>query len=200
MKQFIETICILDGKPIHLMWHQRRVDSTLAHFYPHHHHSWRLEECIQVPSELCESPSKCRILYDAHHFEIHYEPFTKKTISSLKIVEASPEIEYSYKYADRSVLEDLFGKKDEADDILISREGWVTDTSIANIAFMANGRWYTPSLPLLAGTTWKRLVSERILIPKPINLKEILNFECFKVYNALHDFETAAQWPVSNIR
>ena len=45
------------------------------HFYPQHRHSWHLEECVNVPSELSVGQVKCRIIYDAHHFEIHYQPF-----------------------------------------------------------------------------------------------------------------------------
>ena len=200
MKQFIETICIREGKPQHLEWHQRRVDATLSHFYPHHQHTWHLAECIDVPSGLCEGDAKCRILYDAHHFEVHHESYEPREISTLRIVEAPPDLEYNYKYADRAALEDLYSKRADSDDILISKDGWITDTSIANIAFMVNDRWYTPSAPLLAGTTWKRLVFERILIPKPINLEEIINFDAFKVFNALHNFDAIKASPVGNIK
>lgn len=200
MKQFIETICIRDGKPQNLLWHQRRVDATLTHFYSHHKHTWPLEECISVPADHPDDLFKCRIVYDAHHFEIHYKPFTRRHVNTLKIVEAPPEIDYSYKYADRDLLEELFTLKSDADDILISRNGWITDTSNANIAFKINNRWYTPSIPLLAGTTWKRLIWEGILIPRPINLKELLTFETFKVFNALHNFEETIDSPVRNIK
>ncbi len=199
MKQFLETICIRDDVPQHLEWHQRRVDATLHHFYPDHRHSWALGACIDVPLENQSDVVRCRILYDAHHFSIQYFPYTPRVIKSLKLVEAPPGLEYRYKYADRKMLEDLYQQRGNADDILITRDGWVTDTSIANIAFQKNGRWYTPSIPLLAGTTWKRLVTEGILIAKPINLQEFLNFDCFKIFNAMNEFETAIESPVNSI-
>ncbi|HJW30290.1 MAG TPA: aminotransferase class IV, partial [Saprospiraceae bacterium] len=89
-------------------------------------------------------------------------------------------------YADRKIIEDLFSKKGEADDILMTRSGWIMDTSIANIAFRKGERWYTPAQPLLAGTTWKRLISERLLIPRPIHQDEISSFEAFKIFNAMN--------------
>lgn len=96
--------------------------------------------------------------------------------------------DYSYKYADRSVLEDLFSQRKDADDILITRDGWITDTSIANIAFRKNDRWYTPSIPLLAGTTWKRLVSSGVLIPRPIHQDDLLRFDTFRIFNAMNEW------------
>lgn len=200
MKQFIETIAVDESKPLHLEWHQRRVDSTMQYFYPGHNHSWQLEKCIEVPEDFQNGLVKCRILYDAHHFSIHYSAYTPKNIASLKLVQLPQEFDYRYKYADRSMLEHLYGMRDDADDVLLAHENWITDSSVANIAFKKKGKWYTPSNPLLAGTTWKRLIMKGILKPRPINLKELQTFEAFKVFNALHDFETAMESPVGNIR
>ena len=200
MNQFIETIAVHEGRPRQLVWHQRRVDSTMQHFYPGHKHSWDLEKCIDVPENFQTGLIRCRILYDAHHFSIHYYPFSPRKIESLKLVPLPKDFDYRYKYADRSMLESLYQMREDADDILLLNEGWVTDSSVANIAFKKNGTWYTPSNPLLAGTTWKRLISEGILRPRPINLKELQTFEAFKVFNALHNFETAMESPVGNIR
>ncbi len=199
MKQFLETICILNGVPQHLDWHQRRVDATMQHFYPEHHHSWALVSCIDVPSEFLSGTVRCRIEYDAHHFSIHYFPYTPKTISTLNLVEVPVGLDYSYKYADRKIIEDLFERREEADDILMTRDGWITDTSIANISFQKNGRWYTPSIPLLAGTTWKRLVSSGILVPSPIHFTQLHMFDSFKVYNAMNDWNRENSSAVQNI-
>ena len=200
MKQFLESICIRDGHPQHLHWHQRRIDATLQHFYPAHHHTWNLQECINIPVEFQAGLVKCRIIYDAHHFESHFYPYQQKEIQTLKAVQIPTNYDYRYKYLDRGMIENMFSQKDGADDILMITHGWVRDTSIANIAFQKKGRWYTPAFPLLAGTTWKRLIAERILIPRPINQTEILTFECFKVFNALNSFEASKASPVSNIK
>ena len=169
-------------------------------FFPTHRHTWQLEECITVPENCLSGKVKCRILYDAHHFGLHYSGYDLKPPSSLKLVHISSAEDYRYKYADRSLLTELFEQREDADDVLIIREDWVTDTSIANIAFIKNGSWYTPSIPLLAGTTWKRLISERILIPRPINQLEIQTFEGFKIFNAMVSFEASQVSPIGNIR
>ena len=199
--RFLETICIRDGQPMHLDWHQQRVNSTLSHFYPEHHHSWDLGECIKIPSQHSQGHVKCRIFYDVHHLSIHFHTYIARKIETLKMVVAPQGFEYRYKYSDRKVLDGLYELRDSCDDILItSREGWILDTSVANIAFQRKGRWYSPFIPLLAGTSWKRLVAERILTPRPINRRDLMKFDNFKVFNALNEFHTAIESPVSNIK
>jgi 4-amino-4-deoxychorismate lyase len=108
-------------------------------------------------------------------------------------------VDYRFKYADRSFIEELFNLRRESDDILMTRQGWITDTSMANIAFRGIQRWFTPSLPLLAGTTWKRLVYTGRLIPRPIHVRELPQFEYYRVFNAMNDFETAPEYSIENI-
>lgn len=199
MKQFIETICITDGQPQHLEWHQRRVDATLLHFYPAHHHTWHLGSCIDLPEEYKAGKVRCRIIYNAHHFSMQFEIYAPRQVISLKCIPVHPEYDYSFKYADRSAIDAWYEAKGTADDILLTRNGWITDTSIANIAFGKEDRWYTPAIPLLAGTSWKRLVSAGRLIPTPIHQQEIRNFEAFKLFNAMNAFENATSHPIRNI-
>lgn len=199
--RFLETICVREGNLQHLEWHQRRVNATLSHFYPEHHHSWELHECIKIPFPYSEGLIRCRILYDVHHLSIHFHPYSPREIKTLKIVVAPSDFEYHYKYSDRKVLDQLYGLRESADDILItSQDGWILDTSVANIAFQKNGKWYSPFIPLLAGTSWKRLVAERILTPQPINRKDLMKFDTFKVFNVMNGFQMAIESPVSNIR
>jgi 4-amino-4-deoxychorismate lyase len=188
MKQFLETIRILDGVPQHLNWHQQRVDATMKHFYPVHRHSWTLASCIIVPGEFKSGAVRCRVVYDAHLFTIHYFHYEPRFVQSLKLIEAPPVFDYWYKYEDRYKIEDLFQQRGDCDDILMTREGWITDTSIANIALEKGGRWYTPSIPLLAGTTWKRLVASGILIVCPIHFTMLGGYDSFRVFNSMNDW------------
>ena len=191
MHQFLETICIRDGQPMHLDWHQRRVDATLNHFYP----DVPIEESTFPLLEIlstCDIPQvglfRCRILYDINAIGIDFFPYEPRLINTLRLIEAPAGYDYRYKYADRKILEDLFSQRGDADDILITRDGWITDTSIANIAFRKGDRWYTPSIPLLAGTTWKRLVSNGILIPRPIHQDDVQRFDAFRIFNAMNEW------------
>lgn len=197
--EFIESICIMDGEVRHLLWHQQRVEATMHRFFPAHHFSWKLHDCIHIPEIFRQGKIKCRIVYDAHRFDVQYESYVPKVIRTLKQVEAHPPLKYAYKFSDRTALEALLNGRGDADEILICRDGWVTDLSFASIAFRKGGAWYTPALPLLAGTSWKRLVYEGKLIPSPIHQKDILLFDCYKIFNAMLDFESATEQPVTTI-
>lgn len=190
-----------DGKPLHLEWHQRRVKTTLSHFFPA-----TIPEGIPDLNEIliqCEIPPeglyRCRVIYDLHTLSIEFYTYTPRVINSLRFIEVPEGYDYSFKFADRKVLEDLYTQRGDADDILLTRNGWITDTSIANVAFRKSDRWYTPSRPLLAGTSWKRLVAGGVLIPRPIHQDDIWRYDAFKIFNAMNDFEDLNQWPVKNI-
>lgn len=191
VNQFLETICIRDGQPLHLEWHQRRVSATLQHFYPleaSEDISLHLGEILLSCAIPAEGVCRCRVLYDLNSVSVEFFSYEPRPILSLCLIDAPANYDYRYKYADRKVLDDLFAQRGDADDILITRDGWVTDTSIANIAFRKNDRWYTPSMPLLAGTTWKRLVTKGVLIPRPIHQNDLLRYEAFSIFNAMNDW------------
>ncbi|MEP6793358.1 MAG: aminotransferase class IV [Saprospiraceae bacterium] len=197
--QFLETICILDGMPQHLDWHQRRINTTMQQFFPEIHHEWELTDLIRPPVVFLQGMVRCRVLYDQAELTVHYFEYGRQHIHQLKLIVMPDDYDYRYKYADRDVLENLYTQREEADDVLMTRDGWITDTSIANIAFKKNGRWYTPSIPLLAGTTWKRLVSSGILIPTPIHKSQLGLFESFKIFNAMRAWEVVEEVAVKNI-
>ena len=63
------------------------------------------------------------------------------------------DICYPYKYTDRDNINRLIELRGDCDDILIIKNGMVTDSSYANVVFRdLNGNWVTPSTFLLPGT------------------------------------------------
>ncbi len=198
MPPFLETICIKDGHPQHLEWHQRRVDDTLKHFYPalaYEDVSFQLTDILASCAIPPVGIYRCRIVYDINSISVEFFPYEFRPVQSLRLIEAPSGYDYRYKYDDRKVLDDLFAQRGDADDILITRDGWITDTSIANIAFRKDDRWYTPSMPLLAGTTWKRLVATSILIPRPIHQSDLSHYDAFKIFNAMNDWDETSEQP-----
>jgi 4-amino-4-deoxychorismate lyase len=188
MSRFLETIRISAGVPQHLEWHQRRVDDTFRHFYP-------AADPITLHDLIRQSPIpeagdlRCRILYDDNGHEIGFSPLEPRIVRSLRLTDLPPDYDYQYKYADRRILELAFSRRGDADDVLLLRDGWVTDTSVANVAFLSHGRWYTPVIPLLAGTTWKRLVCAGVIVPRPIHADDLHCYEACVVFNALNDWD-----------
>ncbi|WP_201351792.1 aminotransferase class IV family protein [Hydrogenimonas urashimensis] len=179
-----ETICIHNGAIQHLSLHQMRLERSQAALFEEYE-PIDLGKVVRPPSG--KGVLKCRVLYAQRLAEVTYEPYRPRPVSTLKAIEA--RIDYAHKFSDREAIEDLFARRGEADDILIIREGMVTDTSVANIAFLKDRHWYTPKNPLLKGTTRERLLRSGFLIPREIRLDELSSFEGFALLNAMIGFQ-----------
>lgn len=131
---------------------------------------------------------RCKVIYAEDILSVEFLAYEKREIKTLKIMES--DISYSHKFVDRSDIEKLFALRGEADDMLVVKNGLLTDTSIANIALLdKNGRWLTPQAPLLKGTMRQKLLNDGFLIEDNIELKDLTNFEGIAIMNALRGFE-----------
>ncbi len=190
-KKYLETIKALDGKLFHLEYHQERLDFVLKDIKAKVTYSLR-DLLSPPPSSLY----RCRILYSADSFEVEYIPYVKREIKTLKLV-YDDAVAYSKKYENREAINKLFLKRESCDDILIVKNGLITDTSIANVAFYDGTLWITPSVPLLKGTTRERLLKEGKIEQNDIKVEDINKFTKVAVMNAMVDFDIIAE---ENIR
>ncbi len=143
---------------------------------------------------------KCRLTYTPHSIQsISFLPYQIKLIQQLKIV-ASNTIEYQHKWENRQEINRLFAQKDGADDILIIKNGRVTDTSYCTPLFYDGQKWWTSSTPLLAGTQRQYLLDQGIITSTIINQKDIAKYEKVRLVNAMIPFEVAPDIPISNIQ
>jgi len=179
--KFFETIRIEDGHIHHLPYHQRRVDATLAAHYPGA--SIDLVKHIAPPPG---GPWRCRVVYDHGIDSVSYHPYAPRKISSIRLIEAN--IDYPYKYLDRSAIDELFTRRGDADEILIVKKGLLTDTSIANIALLMDGTWLTPAHPLLPGTTRARLIDEGVLKTANLTPDDLKKAQKVALLNAMVGF------------
>jgi 4-amino-4-deoxychorismate lyase len=185
--EFLETIRVQEGEIYHLPYHQQRYEAVLLLYGAKEFKE--LREHIEVPKKGLH---RCRVLYNIDEIvEVSYYPYTKRNVKHLKVLEAN-SLEYSCKYANREALEQLFSKKGSADDILIVKNGLITDTTIANIAFFDGEEWLTPKKPLLRGTTRERLLQENFLKTADITISDIKEFEKMALMNAMIDFDIIA--------
>jgi len=102
-------------------------------------------------------------------------------------------LNYNYKFSDRSRLEQL-GKSAQnsgCEDALIIKNGRITDTTIANIAFFDGTVWHTPARPLLRGTARERLLQSRLLQTEEIRPEHLNRYSHFALMNALSGFYVA---------
>jgi 4-amino-4-deoxychorismate lyase len=89
----------------------------------------------------------------------------------------------------RDTLNRLVERKGQADEILIIKNGLITDTSIANVAFLdKDDHWITPATPLLKGTTRERLLSENRIVEAEIKLADLPKFTQMAMLNAMVGF------------
>lgn len=187
MFPLFETIKIDRGVPLRLEWHQRRMDYAF-HVLLGSNNPLQLKELLKVPDTFGEGLVKCRFLYSREDFEIQFLAHTPRQVTSLKLVYCDT-IDYSHKYSNRSMLEDLSGQKGEADDILIVRDGLITDTSFSNIVFFDGASWLTPEEPLLEGTARNRLIAEGKISAARIRMEDLIQFQAFRLINAMIEFE-----------
>jgi 4-amino-4-deoxychorismate lyase len=179
----LETIKIEDGEVSDLSYHQARCDKSRKALF---NSTDRLDL-----SSLIQAPPKglyrCRILYDEKIHSIEYIPYSPKEIHTLKIV--SSDLEYDHKYANRDALNKLLQTHTDADDILIEKEGYLTDTTIANIAFYDGKQWFTPEKPLLKGTMRAKLLDVGFLHTRKIKKEEITDYTHVALMNAMIGFK-----------
>ncbi len=179
----LETIKIENGEIFDLPYHQTRSDRSRRSLFGSTD-TLPLSSVIHAPSH---GLFRCRILYGREIHSVEYIPYVPKTIQTLQIVSA--DIEYDHKYADRSELETLLRQYQDSDDILIEKEGYLTDTSIANIAFYDGKQWVTPEIPLLHGTIRQKLLDSGFLMTAKIKKEEIDNYAHVALMNAMIGFK-----------
>lgn len=190
MSRFIESIKLADGQFYLLPLHERRMNQTrkaclglntpislvflnkLAHNYP-------------------SGLFKCRILYSTTIEEITILPYQPRPVQSLKIVEGT--VDYKYKWENRTAINALFAQKGSCDDVLIIKDGFVTDASYSTVAFFDGIRWLTPSTPLLNGIQRQFLLQTGIIQEAVIRKKDIFKFKRVKLFNAMMDWGIAPE-------
>ncbi len=179
----LETIKVEDGKVHNLSYHQQRCNQSRQTLFGSKD-TLELSSKIEAPKE---GLYRCRIVYGEKINSIEYIPYTPKEIRSLKIV--SSDIEYDHKYANRETLDALLISHPDADEVIIEQEGYLTDTTIANIAFYDEEQWVTPKKPLLQGTMRVKLIEEGLLKTADISKEDLQKYTHVALINAMIGFK-----------
>lgn len=197
MYPLFETICVKNGMVQNIEWHQMRYINSYQVYYGKLPTN-TIMDGIVLPDFTKSGTYKMRISYNESSKIVDFEKYTRKNIKTLKIV-MDNTIEYGLKYTDRLYLDLLKRKKEDCDDILIVKNGMVTDSSICNIVFFDGHKWITPKSPLLKGTTRERLIRSGRIKQHNIRVSEISNYQYFKLINAMRDFDDIREIEVINI-
>lgn len=188
MSQFIETICVENKSCLHLEWHEQRLNETRHAFFDDLP-AIELKSVISLPKSLTDAVYKCRIVYSSNIELITYDPYVLRNIQSLQLVE-DDAMDYSFKFEDRALFNRHLIHK-TADEILIIKNGFVTDTSFSNIVFFDGMRWLTPFTYLLNGTQRQRLLQLGAISEAEIKSSDLKHFRFAKLINAMLDLHAS---------
>lgn len=197
MSPLVESIKLKDGKLFNLGYHQNRMNGALAELFPEAT-AIDLSKVISIPENCSHGIFKVRVLYGPTVEAIEIEPYHFRTIQSLKVVHHE-SIDYHLKYTDRQILQELFAKRGDADDIIIVKNGLVTDAFAANLIFFDGQKWFTPNTPLLKGTQRQFLLDQEIISEMKIKESDISSFQKVGLINAMVSFEEMPVVPVEKI-
>lgn len=198
MKKFIESLRISNGEVSLIELHQRRFDLTrLAHFglLP------RIDLKNEIAAWLAKAPVKAaqglvkmRIVYGIELESISAEPYARRNITSVALVE-SPQLDYRFKYSDRSELEMLRSQVAPGVEPLIVQNGLITDAVYANVCLFDGDKWLTPEKPLLEGVARSAALAFGDIFTAKISAKDVEQgryqkvrlINCMNLFNEAHD-------------
>ncbi len=188
MSRFIESICIKNGEIQNILYHQKRIDRVLNAYFGN---KSSIDLSERVNHEILPKTGiwKCRVIYSKNIISLGISRYKIKKPKSLKVIHCD-NIDYTFKFENRNQLNALFKQKKEADDIIIVKNGRLTDSYYCNLAFLKDGRWFTPSSPLLKGTMRSYLLANGKIIEYDILLKDINQFTEIMIFNAMIPFNT----------
>lgn len=199
MSLLFETIKVVNKKFQHVSFHNERMNRSRHELFGCKD-ELNLTELIEIPTDITSEIYKCKVIYSDKIKDVEFRKYTPRNIEKLHLVK-NDEIDYSYKYLDRKQLDDLMREncKDESEDILIIKDGRITDTSYSNITLFDGKEWHSPKFPLLKGTKRAKLIYDKRIVEKDIMAYDMKNYEQILLINAMLEFDPREAKLVSEI-
>ena len=197
MFPLFESIRIENGKICLTEFHQKRMDKTFDKFYKKEN-PWQLKQIFSQIKVPFNGLYKMKFNYSEKKYKIEFKKYLLKKIAKIKCYEIN-DLTYNFKFSDRTKIEYFYTKKLDCQDILMIKNGYLTDTSYCNIILFDGFSWFTPEKPLLKGVQREKLLVSKMISKTKIKLNEINDFKQFKLINAMIKFEDYLPQNVSNI-
>ena len=188
MCQLIESIQLFNGKLQNIAYHNERFNRSRRDLFGIDDFL-DLSKTITIPADIINGTYKCRLIYSDIIHSIDFQLYIPKTIKTLRLID-SDNIDYSYKYSDRSCFDEIKATVKE-DDILIVKNGFITDSSFSNVVFFDGINWITPSTYLLNGTMRHYLLDSKKIFEKAISPDTIKYYLSAKLINAMLPIENS---------
>jgi len=196
MSRLIETVYLKDGEFRNLKYLQLRMESSSKELFGAPN-NWTLENKLQFSKYPESGLFKVRVIYDTEVKQIEFVPYMPKPVQSLKRI-SSDAISYAHKFENRQTLNELYQQRGNCDDVVIIKNGFVTDTSYANLIFRKGAEWFTPTTFLLPGPMRAFLLDSHQVKSTEIRVEDIVKYDSCKLINAMLGMD-APEIPVSSI-
>lgn len=193
-----ETLAINNGRILNLDYHNRRFKQGQLFL----HCQTMIDDIaniVNISDEFNNKFIRCRITYDKHDIKVKYFDYIPKNIQSFKLIECN-DIDYTYKYDDRNLLNDLLSQKGDCDEIIIIKNNFVSDCSVGNLLFLKDDIWYTPNTPLLKGVQRAYLLDVGKIHLTTIHKNDICQYKKVMMINALNAFDENRAVLIKNIK
>ena len=187
MYPLFESLCIQNGKILNSKWHEKRFQKAYLEYFGKSAYFNLLDE-IKIPKEFKKGNVKLRVLYGETGREIQFQIYKLQKINTIRLVHVS-SLKYPLKLTEREKLNSLFEQRGACDDVIIVRDGQITDSSYANLIFFDGREWITPKHPLLEGTCRATLLANGKIKMASLGIRELKAFKGLKLINAMRDID-----------
>jgi 4-amino-4-deoxychorismate lyase len=189
MSLLFETIKVVNKKLLNVSFHNERMNRSRNELFDCKN-ELNLSEIVEIPSDITKDVYRCKVIYSYTIKDVEFRKYTPRKIELLRLV-TEDEIAYSYKYLDRKTIEGLVQEncKNEHEDILIVKNGRITDTSYSNVTLFDGKEWHTPQYPLLKGTKRSKLILDKRILEKDILVEDLRAYEKIVLINAMLEFD-----------
>ena len=196
MYPLFESIRVEGGRAHLLQYHQNRLNRSYLELFktacP-----WALEFILpELPSE---GLFKLRFKYNKDGFSFETLQYTPSKIESLKLIEIN-SCSYDFKFTDRSGIDQAFNLRGECDDVLMTKNGLLTDTSYCNILLFDGTDWITPAQPLFKGVQREYLLDQKMIKVREIHKGDLTLYIGCQLINALNSFDKNRKFSVDCIK
>ena len=175
----------VEGGQVHLLqYHQARVERSYRQLFQKEC-PWKLISL--VPELPARGLYKLRFLYNDRSFSFELIPYVVRKIETLKLIEIN-DYQYDLKYTDRAFLNQTFALRGDYADVLMTKNGFLTDTSYCNILLYDGTNWVTPEKPLFEGVQRSYLLDHKKIQKATIRSTELSNYQSFQLINAMNSF------------
>ena len=196
MSLLLESIRIENRRLHNIDLHNKRFNNALKHLYGKNDFVF-LEKLIEIPENLNIFRYKCRVTTNGDELKYEIHPYNQRKINTLKVVHFN-NINYKYKTTERELLDEAYAQRENCDDIVIIKNGMISDSWAANIILFDGKNWVTPSSPLLKGTQREYLLINKIISEKNIHFDDLVCYKSIKLINAMVRFNEADEIDVKS--